>query len=121
VGALLLELGRTTLSLRMGQSPVSLLRLWVKHIQTDLELLMSVGLYDERSLIVFVCWNCPVQGEAVVNAGPAIFISPAGPNPIMVQVSRIPCLRRFYANSSCTMDIVLSPVPYSALMCFHGD
>jgi hypothetical protein len=35
VGALLLELGRTTLSLRMGQSPVSLLRLWVKHIQTE--------------------------------------------------------------------------------------
>jgi hypothetical protein len=82
---------------------------------------MSVGLYDERTLIIFVCWNCPVQGEAVVNAGPAIFISPAGPNPIMVQVSRIPCLRSFYANSSCTMDIVFSPVPYSALMCFHGD
>jgi hypothetical protein len=58
IGALLLELGRTTLSLHMGQSP----------------------------------------GEAVVNAGPAIFISPAGPNPIMVQVSRIQCSLPFYIN-----------------------
>ena len=27
-----------------------------------------------------------VQSEAVVNAGPAVFISQTGPNPIMVQV-----------------------------------
>jgi hypothetical protein len=67
IGALLLELGRTTLSLHMGQSP----------------------------------------GEAVVNAGPAIFISPAGPNPIMVQVSRIQCSLPFCVNSN---DILLSPV-----------
>nr|XP_024379074.1 uncharacterized protein LOC112283865 isoform X12 [Physcomitrium patens] len=45
IGALLLELGRATLSLRMGQSP----------------------------------------SESVVNSGPAIFISPTGPNPMMVQ------------------------------------
>ncbi|KAJ4963702.1 hypothetical protein NE237_023641 [Protea cynaroides] len=45
LGALLLELGRTTLTLRMGQSPA----------------------------------------ESVVNAGPAVYISPSGPNPIMVQ------------------------------------
>ncbi|XP_068313634.1 uncharacterized protein [Pyrus communis] len=45
LGSLLLELGRTIWTLRMGQSP----------------------------------------GEAVVNAGPAVYISPAGPNPIMVQ------------------------------------
>ncbi|KAK3001189.1 hypothetical protein RJ639_021894 [Escallonia herrerae] len=45
IGALLLELGRTMLTLRMGRSP------------------------DESS----------------VNAGPAVYISPAGPNPIMVQ------------------------------------
>ncbi|XP_050366932.1 ubiquitin-like domain-containing protein CIP73 isoform X4 [Argentina anserina] len=45
LGALLLELGRTIWTLRMGQSP----------------------------------------GEAVVNAGPAVYISPSGPNPIMVQ------------------------------------
>ncbi|KAM0967563.1 hypothetical protein FF1_016086 [Malus domestica] len=45
LGSLLLELGRTIWTLRMGQSP----------------------------------------GEAVVNAGPAVYISPSGPNPIMVQ------------------------------------
>ncbi|XP_059453095.1 ubiquitin-like domain-containing protein CIP73 isoform X4 [Corylus avellana] len=45
LGALLLELGRTTMTLRLGQTP----------------------------------------SEAVVNAGPAVFISPTGPNPIMVQ------------------------------------
>ncbi|XP_052736140.1 ubiquitin-like domain-containing protein CIP73 isoform X2 [Vigna angularis] len=45
LGALLLELGRTMLTLRMGQSSV----------------------------------------ESVVNAGPAVYISPSGPNPIMAQ------------------------------------
>lgn len=45
LGALLLELGRTTMTLRMGQSPA----------------------------------------ESVVNAGPAVFISTTGPNPLMVQ------------------------------------
>ncbi|KAL2318877.1 hypothetical protein Fmac_032753 [Flemingia macrophylla] len=45
LGALLLELGRTMLTLRMGQS----------------------------------------SAEYVVNAGPAVYISPSGPNPIMVQ------------------------------------
>eukprot|EP01018_Ginkgo_biloba_P019730 Gb_09005 [translate_table: standard] len=45
LGALLLELGRTTVTLRMGQS----------------------------------------HAESVVNAGPAVYISPSGPNPIMVQ------------------------------------
>ncbi|KAK9068360.1 hypothetical protein SSX86_012472 [Deinandra increscens subsp. villosa] len=45
LGAFLLELGRTTMTLRMGQAPT----------------------------------------DAVVNAGPAIFISTSGPNPIMVQ------------------------------------
>ncbi|KAF8407193.1 hypothetical protein HHK36_006320 [Tetracentron sinense] len=45
LGALLLELGRTTMTVRMGQTP----------------------------------------SEAVVNAGPAVFISTSGPNPIMVQ------------------------------------
>ncbi|XP_056177115.1 ubiquitin-like domain-containing protein CIP73 isoform X3 [Syzygium oleosum] len=45
LGALFLELGRTMLTLRMGQSP----------------------------------------GQAFVNAGPAVYISPSGPNPIMVQ------------------------------------
>ncbi|KAG5542815.1 hypothetical protein RHGRI_015799 [Rhododendron griersonianum] len=45
LGSLLLELGRTILTLRMGQSPA----------------------------------------ESYVNAGPAVYISPSGPNPIMVQ------------------------------------
>ncbi|KDO59320.1 hypothetical protein CISIN_1g004252mg [Citrus sinensis] len=45
LGAFLLELGRTTMTLRLGQTP----------------------------------------SEAVVNAGPAVFISPSGPNPLMVQ------------------------------------
>ncbi|XP_048423197.1 ubiquitin-like domain-containing protein CIP73 isoform X3 [Pyrus x bretschneideri] len=45
LGAFLLELGRTTMTLQMGQAP----------------------------------------SDVVVNAGPAVFISPTGPNPIMVQ------------------------------------
>ncbi|KAJ1382371.1 Ubiquitin-like domain superfamily [Sesbania bispinosa] len=45
LGAFLLELGRTTMTLRLGQTPA----------------------------------------EAVVNGGPAVFISPSGPNHIMVQ------------------------------------
>ncbi|KAH9315199.1 hypothetical protein KI387_023826, partial [Taxus chinensis] len=45
LGAMLLELGRTTMTLRMGQS----------------------------------------SAESVVNAGPAIFVSTTGPNPLMVQ------------------------------------
>ncbi|KAL4572750.1 hypothetical protein LXL04_019533 [Taraxacum kok-saghyz] len=45
LGALLLELGRTMLTLRIGQS----------------------------------------HAESCVNAGPAVYISPSGPNPIMVQ------------------------------------
>ncbi|KAG2668514.1 hypothetical protein I3760_15G164500 [Carya illinoinensis] len=45
LGAFLLELGRTTMTLRLGETP----------------------------------------SEAIVNAGPAVFINPSGPNPIMVQ------------------------------------
>ncbi|KAK9098465.1 hypothetical protein Syun_025510 [Stephania yunnanensis] len=45
LGTFLLELGRATMTLRMGRSP----------------------------------------SDAVLNAGPAVFISPTGPNPIMVQ------------------------------------
>ncbi|XP_059635237.1 ubiquitin-like domain-containing protein CIP73 isoform X2 [Cornus florida] len=45
LGAFLLELGRTTMTVRMGQTP----------------------------------------SEAVVNAGPAVYISQSGPNPLMVQ------------------------------------
>ncbi|WOK92607.1 large proline-rich protein BAG6 isoform X1 [Canna indica] len=45
MGSLLLELGRTTMTLRLGERP----------------------------------------SEAVINAGPAVFISASGPNPVMVQ------------------------------------
>ncbi|KAG0455743.1 hypothetical protein HPP92_023531 [Vanilla planifolia] len=45
LGSLLLELGRTTMMLRMGQIP----------------------------------------SEAIVNSGPAVFVSASGPNPVMVQ------------------------------------
>lgn len=34
-----------------------------------------------------VTCNFFTQAEAVVNAGPAVFISTSGPNPIMVQVN----------------------------------
>ncbi|XBI15703.1 hypothetical protein VPH35_058074 [Triticum aestivum] len=47
LGSLLLELGRTTMTLRINPAP----------------------------------------SEAVVNSGPAVFISPSGPNPLMVPVS----------------------------------
>ncbi|GMI97628.1 hypothetical protein like AT5G25270 [Hibiscus trionum] len=49
LGSLLLELGRTTMTVRLGQTP----------------------------------------SEAVVNAGPAVFISPSGPIPLMVQAPRL--------------------------------
>ncbi|KAG7021194.1 Large proline-rich protein BAG6 [Cucurbita argyrosperma subsp. argyrosperma] len=63
LGAYLLELGRTMMTVRMGQNP----------------------------------------SEAVVNAGPAVFISQTGPNPIMVQP--LP----FQQNAS------LGPVPMRAM------
>ncbi|KAH8952192.1 hypothetical protein BDL97_09G071100 [Sphagnum fallax] len=71
IGALLLELGRTTLSLHMGQSP----------------------------------------GEAVVNAGPAIFISPAGPNPIMVQPWPLQMSGAFPAGQSQPRPVTQVPSP----------
>ncbi|CAK9237131.1 unnamed protein product [Sphagnum troendelagicum] len=71
IGALLLELGRTTLSLHMGQSP----------------------------------------GEAVVNAGPAIFISPAGPNPIMVQPRPLQMSGAFPAGQSQPRPVTQVPPP----------
>ncbi len=64
-------------------------------------LFQNLGLLmAERGCEMNVCewWHSHVQGEAVVNPGPAIFISPAGPNPIMVQVSRISCFLTLHAN-----------------------
>ncbi|KAH0450272.1 hypothetical protein IEQ34_020964 [Dendrobium chrysotoxum] len=56
LGSLFLELGRTTMTLRMGQIPVDM--------------------FKDFSFM---------KAEAVVNAGPAVFISASGPNPVMVQ------------------------------------
>lgn len=39
-----------------------------------------------------------MQSDSVVNAGPAIFISPTGPNPMMVQVSAMTYLTGLLAD-----------------------
>ncbi|KAM5565255.1 ubiquitin-like domain-containing protein CIP73 [Rosa sericea] len=70
LGALLLELGRTIWTLRMGQSP----------------------------------------GEAVVNAGPAVYISPSGPNPIMVQPIPYQTSSPFSASVPLSNPINFGPV-----------
>jgi hypothetical protein len=60
IGALLLELGRTTLSLHMGQSPVSRLSLWVNHVET--------GIWN------CLCqWHCQIKkSESCLHAGIAV-------------------------------------------------
>ncbi|KAL0365994.1 UNVERIFIED_CONTAM: Ubiquitin-like domain-containing protein CIP73 [Sesamum radiatum] len=71
LGALLLELGRTTLTLRLGQSP----------------------------------------GESFVNAGPAVYISSSGPNPIMVQPFPLQTSSLFGGSSSVELNpVAMSPV-----------
>ncbi|KAL0432312.1 UNVERIFIED_CONTAM: Ubiquitin-like domain-containing protein CIP73 [Sesamum latifolium] len=71
LGALLLELGRTTLTLRLGQSP----------------------------------------GESFVNAGPAVYISSSGPNPIMVQPFPLQTSSLFGGSSSVQLNpVAMSPV-----------
>jgi len=60
IGALLLELGRTTLSLHMGQSSVSHLTLWVNHVETE----------------IWNClcqWHCQIkESESCLHAGIAV-------------------------------------------------
>jgi hypothetical protein len=73
LGALLLELGRTMLTLRMGQSSVCF---HYFHL--------GFGLLSFDKILFMIIFN--FQAESVVNAGPAVYISPSGPNPIMVQV-----------------------------------
>ncbi|KAL0347456.1 UNVERIFIED_CONTAM: Ubiquitin-like domain-containing protein CIP73 [Sesamum calycinum] len=71
LGALLLELGRTTLTLRLGQSP----------------------------------------GESFVNAGPAVYISSSGPNPIMVQPFPLQTSSLFGGSSSVELNpVAMTPV-----------
>lgn len=63
------------MTLRLGQTPVGL----VSHVGT---LLANCYVCATN----FLC----MQSEAVVNGGPAVFISPNGPNHIMVQVVLVP-------------------------------
>ncbi|PPD85983.1 hypothetical protein GOBAR_DD17093 [Gossypium barbadense] len=69
LGALLLELGRTILMLRMGHSPA----------------------------------------ESSVNAGPAVYISPSGPNPIMVQPFPLQTSSLLSSSNSPPNSLNISP------------
>ncbi|KAL0314484.1 UNVERIFIED_CONTAM: Ubiquitin-like domain-containing protein CIP73 [Sesamum angustifolium] len=76
LGALLLELGRTILTLRMGQSPA----------------------------------------ESFVNAGPAVYISPSGPNPIMVQPFPLQTNSLFGASSGVSPSpMAMGPVGVASI------
>ncbi|XVE94459.1 hypothetical protein REPUB_Repub02eG0010500 [Reevesia pubescens] len=70
LGSLLLELGRTILTLRMGHSPA----------------------------------------ESSVNAGPAVYISPSGPNPIMVQPFPLQTSSLFSGSHSQSNPLTVGPV-----------
>lgn len=71
LGALFLELGRTVLTLRMGQSPA----------------------------------------DSFVNAGPAVYISPSGPNPIMVQPFPSQTTSLFGGSSGASVSpVAMGPV-----------
>ncbi|CAN4123056.1 unnamed protein product [Withania somnifera] len=78
LGALLLELGRTILTLRMGQSPA----------------------------------------ESSVNAGPAVYISPTGPNPIMVQPFPLQTSSLF--GGSAAVPLTLAPLALLGLVMPQG-
>lgn len=54
-----------------------------------------------------------IQSEAVVNAGPAVFISPSGPNPLMVQVIFSPSHYNSYFYPSNCADSNLCCQPFS--------
>lgn len=45
---------------------------------------------------------CHMQSEAVINAGPAVFISASGPNPVMVQVEQFHSINLFSINFCMT-------------------
>ncbi|XP_057796956.1 uncharacterized protein LOC131012983 [Salvia miltiorrhiza] len=71
LGALFLELGRTVLTLRMGQAPA----------------------------------------DSFVNSGPAVYISPSGPNPIMVQPFPLQTTSLFGGSSGAsTSHVPMGPV-----------
>lgn len=75
LGALLLELGRTILTLRMGQS----------------------------------------SAEASVNPGPAVYISPSGPNPIMVQPFPLQANSLFSGPAAQSNHMAFNPVGFGAV------
>ncbi|EPS73676.1 hypothetical protein M569_01081, partial [Genlisea aurea] len=76
LGALFLELGRTVLTLRLGQS----------------------------------------SDESSVNAGPAVYISPSGPNPIMVQPFPLQTSSLFGSSAGISAnDVSLNPVGVAAI------
>ncbi|KAJ0565071.1 putative Ubiquitin-like domain-containing protein [Helianthus annuus] len=75
LGALLLELGRTMLTLRIGQSPA----------------------------------------ESSVRAGPAVYISPSGPNPIMVQPFPLQTNSLFRGNATPINSTGFGPVGIGAV------
>ncbi|KAK1438639.1 hypothetical protein QVD17_04448 [Tagetes erecta] len=75
LGALLLELGRTMLTLRIGQSPA----------------------------------------ESSVHAGPAVYISPSGPNPIMVQPFPLQTNSLFGGNATPINPSGFGPVGIGAV------
>ncbi|KAL3840153.1 hypothetical protein ACJIZ3_024744 [Penstemon smallii] len=76
LGSLLLELGRTLLTLRMGQSPA----------------------------------------ESFVNAGPAVYISPSGPNPLMVQPFPLQTSSLFGGSSGpASNPVAMGPVTVGSI------
>ena len=74
LGAMLLELGRTMMMLRMGASPVCIF------LPRHCPITDFTRFNYSKSLLI-------MQANAFVNAGSAVYINPTGPNPIMVQVT----------------------------------
>jgi hypothetical protein len=75
LGAMLLELGRTMMMLRMGASSVCI---FLPH-HCPITDCTHFNFNYSKSLLI-------LQANAFVNAGSAVYINPTGPNPIMVQV-----------------------------------
>ncbi|KAL6560891.1 hypothetical protein OROHE_006068 [Orobanche hederae] len=74
--------------------------------------MMSLGLHKNNFLVL-------IQGEYFVNAGPAVYISPSGPNPLMVQTAAfaLPTLDRlFYRPKSRPAIRVLILTPTRELV-----
>src|SRR5438128_6051096 len=70
LGSLLLELGRATMMLRINPASVGFCDNYVD--------LISTWNFFYIFLLIYLA---SFQSEAVVNSGPALYISPSGPNP----------------------------------------